>query len=234
MELDPSDLSTATRYKLLTGVVTPRPIAFLSTRSPDGHDNLAPFSFFNAAGMDPMSLVFCVGTPADGRDKDTLRNALPTNEGGLGCFVVNVAVEGYIRQLSATAEELPYGESELDLAGFTTAASRKVAAPRVAESPVSFECETTHVLRLGEGPASGTLVVGRCVHVWIRDDLLDERQRVNADRLATVGRMAGSEYCRTRERFSLPRGRAALDCDPPFPEDVGAANTRGADSADVP
>ncbi len=226
MELSPDALTAAERYKLLTGVVTPRPIAFVSTRSPDGHDNLAPFSFFNAAGSAPMSLVFCVGTPSDGRDKDTLRNTLPIEDGGLGCFVVNVAVEAYARQVAACAEELPYGESELELAGFTPAPSARVAAPRVAESPVSFECETSHVLRLGEGPASGTLVVGRVVHVFVRDDLVDERLRVDCRKLATIGRMPGELYCRTRELFKLPRGRAALDLDPPFPEDVGTPSFR--------
>ena len=228
MELDPAELRISERYELLTGVVTPRPIAFVSSRSPEGHDNLAPFSFFNAAGMEPMSFVFSVGTPSDGRDKDTLRNASLINEGGLGCFVVNVAVEAYARQMAATAEELPPDESELELAGFTAVACRKIAAPRIAESPVSFECETTHVVRLGEGPSSGTLVVGRCVHVWIREDLLDERGRVDPARLATIGRMRGNLYCRTRELFRLPRGLAALEEDPPFPEDVGAENTRGA------
>ncbi|MEZ4339793.1 MAG: flavin reductase family protein [Sandaracinaceae bacterium] len=227
MELSPDALSVTERYKLLTGVVTPRPIAFVSTRSPDGHDNLAPFSWFNAAGSSPMSLVFCVGTPPDGRDKDTLRNALPVEEGGLGCFVVNVATEAYARQVAACAEELPYGESEMALAGFTPAPSHRIAAPRIAESPVSFECETSHVIRLGEGPGSGNLVIGRVVYVWLRDDLVDERMRVDAAKLATIGRMAGEAYCRTREVFAMPRGRAALDLDPPFPEDVGTARWRG-------
>lgn len=222
MELDPAALTTAERYKLLVGVVTPRPIAFVSTRSPDGRDNLAPFSFFNAAGSAPMSLLFCVGTPSDGRDKDTLRNALPRAEGGLGCFVVNVAVEAYARKVAACAEELPYGESELELAGLTPAPSRRVAAPRVAESPASFECETSHVLRLGDEAGSGTIVIGRVVHVWLRDDLVDARLRVDAAKLATIGRMAGERYVRTREVFDLPRGRAALAAPPPFPEDVGA------------
>jgi flavin reductase (DIM6/NTAB) family NADH-FMN oxidoreductase RutF len=97
-----------------------------------------------------------------------------------------------------------------------------VAAPRVAESPVSFECETSHVLRLGDEPGSGTIVIGRVVHVWIADELVDARFRVDAAKLATIGRMAGERYVRTREVFDLPRGRAALAAPPPFPEDVGA------------
>lgn len=230
MELDPEDLDLRERYGLLTDIVTPRPIALVSSRSTEGHDNLAPFSWFNAAGSSPMSFVFCIGSTSDGRRKDTLNNVAPTSEGGLGCFVVNVAVEAYARQMAATAEELPPGQSEFDLAGFTPAPCRVVNAPRVKESPVSFECETTHLLRLGEGPGSGNLVIGRCLHIWIRDDLVDERLRVDADLLATIGRMGGPLYCRTRDRFRLPRGRAALAAEPPFPEDTGAQSARGAES----
>ena len=230
MELRPEDLDLNARYALLTGVVTPRPIAFVSSRSTEGHDNLAPFSFFNAAGSSPMSFVFCIASTSDGRKKDTLNNVAPTSEGGLGCFVVNVAVEAYARQMAATAEELRPEESEFELAGFTPAPCRVVNAPRVKESPVSFECETTHLLRLGEGPGSGNLVIGRCVHIWIREDLVDERMRVDPARLATIGRMGGPLYCRTTDRFRLPRGRAALDAEPPFPEDVGTRTARGSES----
>lgn len=217
MELDPKALSGSERYKLLTGAITPRPIAFVSTRSSDGRDNLAPFSFFTPAGMNPMSLLFVVGTPSDGEDKDTLANALPPSDGGLGCFVVNVAVEAYAREMAAAAEELPPTESEFDLAGFTAAPSRVVAAPRVLESPVSFECETSHINRLG----GATVVIGRVVHIFVRDDLVDERYRIDHAKLATIGRMPGDLYCRTRDLFSMPRGRAALEADTPFPEEPG-------------
>lgn len=77
-------------------------------------------------------------------------------------------------------------------------------------------------------------MVGRCVHVWVRDDLLDERLRIDTEKLATIGRMPGNLYCRTRETFSLPRGRAALELAPPFPEDVGASSARGAEPSELP
>ena len=227
-EIDPSTLSATERYKLLIGCVTPRPIAFVSSVSPDGRSNLAPFSFFNAAGADPMTLLFCPVTTPEGGDKDTLRNVLPEAEGGTGEFVVNVAVEAYARQLSATATPLPYGESEFEMAGFTEAKSRRVRPPRVLESPVSFECVTTHVIRLAPGvPTSGNVVLGRVVHVWIREDVVDERLRVDPARLATIGRMGGPTYCRTRERFEMPRDPSALDAPPPFDTDVGTDSFRG-------
>ena len=226
-EIDPDALSAGERYKLLTGCVTPRPIAFVSSVSPGGRVNLAPFSFFNAAGADPMTLLFCPVTTPEGGDKDTLRNVVSGAEGGTGEFVVNVAVEDYARQLSATAEPLPYGESEFDMAGFTPAPTRKVRPPRVLESPVSFECVTTHVIRLAPGvPTSGNVVLGRVVHIWIRDDLVNDRLHVDATRLRTIGRMGGPSYCRTRERFDLPRDLSAIDVAPPFDTDVGTEALR--------
>src|SRR5580765_603384 len=99
MDLDPLALSQADRYKLLIGCIVPRPIAFVSTVSPSGRLNLAPFSFFNGVGSDPMTLLFCPANKPDGSEKDTLRNCKPVSEGGTGQFVVNAATEHYIRQV---------------------------------------------------------------------------------------------------------------------------------------
>src|SRR5580765_4087321 len=136
MDLDPLALSQADRYKLLIGCIVPRPIAFVSSVSPDGRLNLAPFSFFNGIGSDPMSLLFCPVNKPDGSEKDSLRNAKPVAEGGTGEFVVNVAIDAFSRQVAGAAEPLPHGQSEFDLVGLTTAPSRVVKPPRVAESPV--------------------------------------------------------------------------------------------------
>ena len=111
MEADPRDLEISERYKLLIGCVVPRPIALVSTVSPSGELNLAPFSFFNGVGSNPMTLVFCPGNKLDGGEKDTLANCKPVAEGGTGEFVVNVAVESYAAAMAAAAEPLPPGES---------------------------------------------------------------------------------------------------------------------------
>lgn len=207
MHTDPESLSVKDRYKILIGSIVPRPIAFVSTISSDGALNLAPFSFFNGVGSDPMALLFCPANNADGSEKDTLRNIEAT-----GGFVVNVATEAYDRRMAATAEALPHGESEFELAGFEPAASVRVKAPRVAESPVSFECEPMEIVRLNPGaPAGGNVVIGRVVHLHIDDALVDERHRVDPEKLAAVGRMAGLSYCRTRDRYEIPWGRAALE-----------------------
>lgn len=212
MELDPNVLQPADRYKLLIGGIVPRPIAFVSTVSPDGRENLAPFSFFCGVGSDPMTLLFCPGNKPDGTEKDSLRNAKPVVEGGVGEFVVNVATEAYERLVAAAAEPLAYGESEFTLTGLTPVPSRVVRPPRVAESPVSFECRTVQVIRTNPGRAAGgNVVVGQVVHLYVRDDLINERYHIDPAVLLAIGRMGGRGYTRTRDRFEMPMGRSALD-----------------------
>lgn len=212
MELNPEDLDLRERYKLLIGCIVPRPIALVSTVSPEGAFNLAPYSFFNGISSNPMTLLFCPSNQPDGSEKDTLRNCKPAAEGGTGELVVNVAAEGYRYPMSAAAEPLPYGESEFELSGLTPAPSRVVRPPRVAESPVAFECRTEQVVRLNPGaPAGGNVVIARVVHVYLADGLADERFHVDPEKLRAVGRMGGLGYCTTRDRFEMPRGRAALE-----------------------
>jgi flavin reductase (DIM6/NTAB) family NADH-FMN oxidoreductase RutF len=217
MELDPSQLPQPDRYKLLIGGIVPRPIAFVSSRSPDGKLNLAPFSFFAGVASAPMTLLFCPANGPRGEEKDTLRNVKPVQDGGTGEFVVNVAAEPYEREVAACAEPLEYGESEFELSGLTPLASKVVGVPRVAESPICFECRTRQVIRLAPGtPAGGNIVIGEIVHVFVRDELINERYHIDPAKLAAIGRMGGLGYCRTREeggaggRFQMPMGLRAL------------------------
>lgn len=212
MELSPEDLDLSTRYRLMAGAIVPRPIAMVSTVSVDGQPNLAPYSFFNGAGSNPMTLLFCPANNSDGSEKDTLRNCKPVDEGGTGQFVVNVAVEKYYREVAAASEPLEPGDSEFELTGLTMAESRVVKAPRVAESPIAFECETMQVIRTNPGAkAGGNVVIGRIVHIHLFDDLVDEKLRIDPAKLKAIGRMGGLGYCTTRDRFDIPRGRAALE-----------------------
>lgn len=221
MHLDPAALAQADRYKLLIGGIVPRPIAFVSTLNADGTDNLAPFSFFAGVASEPMSLLFCPANKADGSIKDTLRNVLPVGHPdltglpvaarGQGEFVVNVVSDDFARRMAACAEELAYGESEFDLSGLERAASSAVAPPRVTQSPLAFECRTMQVLRLAPGvPGGGNVVLGRVVGVHARDGLINERTHIDPEMLDAIGRMGGLGYCRTRDRFEMPMGRAAL------------------------
>jgi flavin reductase (DIM6/NTAB) family NADH-FMN oxidoreductase RutF len=215
VQLDPAKMAPADRYKLLIGAIVPRPIGFVSSESPDRRRNLAPFSFFNGIGANPMSLLFCPANKPDGSEKDTLRNVLPENEGGTGEFVVNIVSESFERQMAACAEPLAYGQSEFELSGLTPAPSVRVKPARVAESLVSFECRTLRVVRLAPGVAAGgNVVIGEVVMIHAADDAVSERLRVNPDVLKAIGRMGGLGYCRTSDpanRFEMPMGREALD-----------------------
>jgi flavin reductase (DIM6/NTAB) family NADH-FMN oxidoreductase RutF len=212
MQLDPVTLSPGDRYKLLIGCIVPRPIAFVSTISPAGQHNLAPYSFFNGIGSDPMSLLFCPTNRPDGTKKDTLRNCELPESGGIGEFVVNIASEPYERQVAGAAEVLPFGESEFDLVGLTPVPSVHVRPPRIAESPVAFECQTIRVVELNPGIAGGgNVVIGRVVFIHLAEGLVNERLHTDPDRLRAFGRMGGLAYCRTTDRFEMPMGRAALE-----------------------
>lgn len=211
MEIDPAALPIPDRYKLLTGAIVPRPIAWVTTVSPDGRPNLAPFSYFNGVGSDPMTLLFCPGNAPDGSEKDTLRNCKPAAEGGTGELVVHVVDGARARAMAVTAEALPHGESEIELAGLETVPARRVRPPRLVAPPVAFECRTLEVLRLNPGArGGGNVVVAEVVHVHVDDRVIDAEHRIDPVALDPVGRLAGLAYCRLGEIFSLPRGRAAL------------------------
>lgn len=211
--IDPASLPVDRRYALLIGSIVPRPIAVVGTCAPDGSEpNLAPFSFYAGAGSDPMCLLFCPANRPDGSEKDSLRHAKPRAEGGSGEFTVSVATEPIIRQVVACAEELRPDASEFDLSGLTPVRGTTVRAPRVAESPITFECRTLQVIRTNPGrPSGGNVVLGQVVWIHASSALIDERFRVDPDRLLAVGRMGGMDYARTRDRFALPWGAAALE-----------------------
>lgn len=210
MELTPSQLSQSERYKLLIGAILPRPIAFVSTISPAGQHNIAPFSFFSGVGSDPMMLLFCPANKPDGSEKDSLINASPPSQGGTGAFVVNVVPAAIAAAMALAAEPLAHGESEFDLTGLTPAPAAMVAAPRLAQSPVSFECLTRQIIRTNPGKsAGGNIVIGEVVHIHIDDAVIDGRLHLDPAALDLVGRMGGLNYCYTRDRFELKSGRNA-------------------------
>ncbi|MBL8760541.1 MAG: flavin reductase family protein [Phycisphaerae bacterium] len=218
MELDPADLSIPDRYKLLIGAIVPRPIALVSTIDTLARPNLAPFSFFAGVGSNPMTLLFCPANNPDGQEKDSLANAKPTAEGGTGEFVVNVVSDSFARMAVAASEPLPRGTNEFDAVGLTPAPSRVVRPPRVAESLVSFECRTLQVIRTNPGaPSGGNIVLGQVVHVHARESVINHKLHIDPAALDAVGRMGGTSYCRTRDRYDIPLGLAALAPNPSAP-----------------
>src|SRR5438067_10335481 len=159
---------------MLVGVVTPRPIAWVTSVDPEGRVNLAPFSFFNAFGANPPVVVFSPTNRRDGSKKDTLLNVVATGE-----FVVNAAVAPLAEQVNRSSKELPPGESEVEYVGLHTTPSVKVKPPRLVESPVSLECRLHTLLPIGTGPIAGNLVVGEVLAIHVADRVLDERGRVD-------------------------------------------------------
>lgn len=211
MEFDPAMLSVADRYKLLVGGVTPRPIAVVSSISPAGEPNLAPFSFFNAVTSDPMTLMFCPARHTMTREKDTLLNVSPPGEGGTGEFVVNICSVSWAKEMAAAAEPFDHGVSEWEHVGLTMQPAIKVKPPRVAEARVAYECSTEQIIRLpsSTGPG-GNIVIGRVVHVHVDDSIISDRLHIDPEALDSVGRLGGLGYCTTRQRFQLPHGLDAL------------------------
>lgn len=197
MQLDPQTFGNF--YRVLTGVVVPRPIAFVSTISPEGVTNLAPYSFFNAVASNPPTLVFSSSRHTGHKEKDTLANVEATGE-----FVVNVVVDDIAEAMNRTAAEFPATVSEFEIAGLTPAPSVKIRPPRVAESPVNMECRLQQVINLGSGEQQHGLVIGEVVLLHIRDDLIDGH-RINHHLLKPTGRLAGSMYCHTAEVFEMTR-----------------------------
>ena len=187
-------------YQTLVEVVTPRPIAWVTTIDAANRVNLAPFSFFNAFGANPPVVVFSPGLRRDGSKKDTLLNLEIVPE-----FVVNAAVEDLAESMNATAKELPLGQSEADYAGLVLKPSTKVRPPHVAVSPVHMECRVRQILPIGNGPAAGNLVIGEVLLIHIDDSVLDFSGQVDPRKLRTIARLGGNYYCRTTDLFEMKR-----------------------------
>jgi flavin reductase (DIM6/NTAB) family NADH-FMN oxidoreductase RutF len=191
METAARDLPWRDTYKLLVGSVVPRPIGWISSRSPEGINNVAPFSFFNVACAAPPIVTFAPMRDGDtGEKKDTLHNVEATGE-----FVVNIVTEPLLERMDLTGEDFPPEVDEFAAVGLTAAPSRVVVPPRVAESPVHFECRVRQVLHFGETAGSGALVIGEVVHLHVDDALLDGG-RIDPARLQPVARMGGPRYAR--------------------------------------
>jgi flavin reductase (DIM6/NTAB) family NADH-FMN oxidoreductase RutF len=178
-DFDPAQMPARRFYRLLNSVVVPRPIAWVSTISDDGVDNLAPHSFFTVACVDPPVVQFT----SVGR-KDSLHNVEATRE-----FVVNLAPEPLFEQVNATGTDFPHGVSEFDAVGLAREPSRHVAPPRVADSPVALECRLQGTLSFGDS----TLVFGRVVHAAIRSDVLEDGHPM-VERLQPLARLGRNEW----------------------------------------
>ena len=201
MEIDLNALDRPVRYKLLTSLVVPRPIALVTTISEGGVVNAAPFSYFNVLGEDPPILIISADARASGKMKDTVHNILTKKQ-----FVVNLVDEGIVEKMHGSAVDAPTEMSEIDLVGFTTTPSQRVAPPRITESPVSFECELHTQLDF----KTRRLIIGQIAWMHVRDGIIDpSNMRRIPDQYHPVGRLYANRYCRTRDEFALDNSHFA-------------------------
>lgn len=188
----PQDIPVGKTFGLLLGAIGPRPIAFASTVDEEGRPNLAPFSFFNVFSANPPILIF---SPARrGRDnttKHTYENLKKVPE-----VVINVVNHDIVEQMSLASTEYAEGVNEFKKAGFTEVASEKIKPSRVKESPVQIECKVNEIIELGKEGGAGNLVVSEVLAIHVREDLLDENEAIDQQKIDLVGRMGGNWYSR--------------------------------------
>jgi len=197
MIIDPATLERRQRYRLLTSTVTPRPIAWVSTRGKDGSLNLAPFSFFQALCGTPPLIMLCIGQ-RQGYPKDTLRNIQETGE-----FVINIVTEELAEKMNLSSGEHTADVDEFALAGLIPAPSEVVSAPRVAESPINLECKLTQIVPL-EG-SDYSMIIGEILRWHVADGLLAPDGLVDTARLRPLGRLGRDEYVKFGEVFEMLR-----------------------------
>ena len=195
MQIDPTLHSPIDNYKLLTNLVVPRPIAWVTSQSPSGIINLAPFSFFNAVGTNPLYVIISIGHNDAGEPKDTAKNIRASGE-----FVVNLVTDDLLEAMNISAADFPAEQSELAAAHLHSAPSVRIKTPRVAEAQASLECKLFSTQSLGVN----TLFIGEVVMFHVADHLIDSHLHIN--NFAPIGRLGSpSVYCCTSDRFEVAR-----------------------------
>ena len=196
VHFDFSTLTERQRYKLLIGTVIPRPIAFVTTLSRDGHANSGPFSFFNVLTHDPAIVAIGVENYPDMRLKDTSRNIRETEE-----FTVHICDDALVRQMEICAIKFGPGVDELALAGLKTVPGAMVRSPRIVSAPVALECRRKMILELGK---AREIILGEVVGLFVREDAVDSATfHIDQHKIDAIGRMGGHSYSRTRDQFEI-------------------------------
>lgn len=197
--LQVADLDAGLIYRLFSGAIAPRPIAWVSTLSSEGHANLAPFSFFNVASVAPPILAFSPLLNGEGGTKDTVANLREVGE-----CIVHIGGEALAEALNTTSASLPRDGDEFEHAGLTKAPLGDLRVPRISEAPIAFGCRLHDILTFGDQPLSGNLVLAEVTVIHADPKVWDGRH-VGREALAPIGRMAGSDYIRCTDLFALER-----------------------------
>lgn len=199
MQLDPANFDRRDMHELLVAAIMPRPIAWVSTVGEDGVFNLAPFSMFTSVSLKPTIVCFCIGWRRDGQKKDTLRNIEWSKD-----FVINVVDESLAEAMNQSSAEYPAHVNEFQEVGLTPVKGGIVKAPRVAESPISMECQLRQILEFGERPSGGCLILGEVVRFHVRDEFYVNGQ-IEVSKLKLIGRLGAELYCRITDTFEMKR-----------------------------
>ena len=199
MKIDPAGLDSRGIHELMVGCIAPRPIAFVSTIGADGVYNVAPFSFFTLMSMHPTVVGFAIGRRRGGSKKDTLVNIEFSKD-----YVINVVSEAIAPAMNQASGDYPSHVDEFKEAGLTPVVSDLVRPPRVAESPIQFECRLMQIMEFGASPRIHNFIVGEVLMVHVQDDLIVDGV-IKADRLKAVGRLGEDFYCRTQDLFEMKR-----------------------------
>ena len=197
--IDLDKLTASERYKLLTALVIPRPIAWVTTVSSEGITNAAPYSCFNVFGQDPAIIILGLEHKADGTAKDTENNINTLNE-----FVVNLVSSDILEKMVQTAAAYAPGESEPDILGLSLTSSKKVKPPRLTNAPVSIECERMMSLSLSR---ERSILIGRAVGVFSKDGLINaETLHVDWENNYPIARLFADRYAEigSIKRLSIP------------------------------
>ena len=199
MFFDVTKLENIDKYRLLTGGVTPRPIAWISTRSKSNVDNLAPYSFFTVASCNPPVLLYTQVPPRNGTNKDTLQNLLETRE-----CVVNIVSSDLMCQMNQTSAALQSEQSEFAFADVESCDSQSVSVKSVKLAPVRYECRLKEVITISDEPTGGSIILLDVTHIYVQDDMI-ENGMINQDKLDTVGKMGADFFTLTKQLVELKR-----------------------------
>lgn len=190
ISFDPSSASVPEIHSLMLGAVAPRPIALASTIDKEGRPNLSPFSFYNAFGANPATLIFSPSRRGrDNTTKHTLENLLEVPE-----VVINAVTFAIVQQTSLSSTEYPKGENEFMKAGLTAIPSEKIKPFRVKEAPVQFECKVRDIIETGKQGGAGNLVICDIEMIHVVEDILDENGKIDPLKIDLVGRLGGDYY----------------------------------------
>ncbi len=200
MQFDSQNTDPSVLYKLLTGTIIPRPIAWVATIDSNGIHNLAPFSFFNIVSEDPPHIMFSTVRTGN-KNKDTLNNILSNHQ-----FVVNLVTEDIVEQMNATAQSVASDVDEFQLAHVTPIDSVYIKPKRVKESLVHFECEMVHHYFIENHQNGGAcIIIGKILTMHIDDSILETNDKINLELYKPVARLAGSNYSKIGEVFAIKR-----------------------------